>query len=75
MDVSGGDPIPERSFQTQIRNNFGRPAQDGDIWMNLHRLAFRATATTAELTISDWASPVDLGGYVGQEMTYNFIEV
>jgi len=43
--------------------------------MNLHRLAFRATATTAELTISDWASPVDLGGYVGQEMTYNFIEV
>ena len=74
MKISGAELIPEKSFQAPIRNNFGRPASQGDIWMNLHRQVFRAESTTARLTISDWASPVDVGG-APREMTYNHIEV
>ena len=36
---------------------------------------FRATQPTAKLTISDWSTPNDPGGPVGQELLYNFVEV
>lgn len=36
---------------------------------------FRANATTATLTISDWTSEKEPGGPPGQELTFNFLEV
>ncbi|HVV72790.1 MAG TPA: hypothetical protein VHI52_15055, partial [Verrucomicrobiae bacterium] len=36
---------------------------------------FRAKATTARLTVSDWKTATDPGGPIGQEQAFNFIEV
>lgn len=43
--------------------------------INKHRYMFRAKGTTAKLIISDWKSPTDPGGPVGQELIFNSIEV
>lgn len=43
--------------------------------MNYHRRIFRATATTARLSVSDWESPGSAGGPPGQELMFNFIEI
>ncbi|MDQ1256867.1 MAG: Beta galactosidase jelly roll protein [Candidatus Hydrogenedentes bacterium] len=44
-------------------------------YFNFHRVVFRATAPTADLTISDWAAPHTPGGLIGQEIAFNFVEV
>ena len=44
-------------------------------WMTYHWLQFRAQGPTAKLTVSDWAKPDALGGPVGQEVMYSFLEV
>ena len=43
--------------------------------INKHRYMFRAKGTTAKLIISDWKSPTEPGGPVGQELIFNSIEV
>jgi len=43
--------------------------------MNYHWRVFRAKGTTAKLTVSDWKSDAEPGGPVGQELTFNFIEI
>jgi hypothetical protein len=43
--------------------------------MTYHWLQFRAQGPTAKLTVSDWAKPDALGGPVGQEIIYSFVEV
>lgn len=48
----------------------GRP-----YWVNYDYRVFRAKATTARLTISDWPTPTEPGGPVGQEIACNFVEV
>ncbi|HPO08234.1 MAG TPA: hypothetical protein PLZ55_06160, partial [bacterium] len=50
--------------------NSGHPA-----YLNYHRLVFRPKQETSELVISDWASPTDPGGPVGQTIGINFIEI
>lgn len=40
-----------------------------------HRLVFRPTKDTAELTISDWAADDAPGGALGAETAFNFVEV
>jgi hypothetical protein len=44
-------------------------------WFNLHLKVFRAKASTATLTISDWSSDEGPGGPVGQEISYNYLEL
>ena len=44
-------------------------------YMNYHWRVFRANAATAQLTVSDWATPTDPGGPEGQEIVYNFLEL
>lgn len=36
---------------------------------------FRAKAATAKLTVSDWRSEQEPGGPMGQEQTFNFLEI
>ena len=36
---------------------------------------FRATGPSAQLTLSDWASPADAGGPAGQELMFNYLQV
>ena len=44
-------------------------------YMNYHWRVFRATGTTARLTITEWASDNAPGGPEGQELMVNFIEL
>lgn len=44
-------------------------------WMNYHWRVFRAQGETAQLSISDWASPDAPGGPLGQEIMCNFAQV
>ena len=44
-------------------------------WMNYHWRVFRAKASTARLTITDWASEQNPGGKIGQELMFNFVQV
>ena len=44
-------------------------------WMNYHWRVFRAKATSAKLTVSDWSSADSPGGPVGQELMFNFVQV
>lgn len=51
------------------------PFPDGPPWFNHHRVMFRATTPEAELAISDWVSPEDPGGPVGQELMLNYLQL
>lgn len=70
---------PARSFQFTFPNcyshRFGKFNATHSFWMNYHYRVFRARATTARLTVSDWQSETTPGGPAGQELLYNFLEV
>ncbi len=42
---------------------------------NFHSRVFKALGTTATLTVSDWTSPTEAGGPVGQKLAFNGIEI
>ena len=75
-------PGPRNSFQYIFPNCYahklGKFGRDYRYWMNYYWRVFRATGSTAKLTISDWkddpahAGP---GGPIGQKLMYNMIEV
>ena len=80
--IDGARLVPEKSFQTTFQGlnplgkiNFYKRFGDQRAYFNLVRLVFRAKAETATLSISDWLSPNEPGGPVGQEHTYNFVEI
>ena len=73
-------PGPKNSFQYVISNHptahkLGKFQGSHKYWINYHWRVFRATGTTASLTISDWKSANEPGAPVGQELMFNFIEV
>ncbi len=45
------------------------------MYPNYHRYVFKAVTSTAMLMISDWHSPTIPSAPVGQELTFNFIQV
>ncbi|MFH1743072.1 MAG: hypothetical protein ABIH23_29045, partial [bacterium] len=53
----------------------GPYTQQNPAYMNYHRVVFRPKHHTTELTISDWASPTEPGGPIGQESVCNFVEI
>ena len=74
--------IPEKSFVAVFPNHsshrYGEYTGKRSAWINYHWTLFRAGATTARLTISDWATPQPQGrgpATAGQEIMYNFIQV
>lgn len=81
VGISDADLVPDKSYQALVRN-IGSPAHSFSlawnkryIWMNWHQVVFRPKGRKARLTISDWASPDELGGPVGHETMYNFVQV
>jgi len=44
-------------------------------FLNYHYKVFRARGTSAQLTISDWATETEPGGPIGQELMFNFVEI
>lgn len=70
---------PKDSFQFTFPSCYahvlGKFDQTYPFYMNYHWRVFRANAATAQLTVSDWATPTDPGGPEGQEIVYNFLEL
>jgi len=68
-----------REGQTTYPNHYGHPLGkfqgDYHFYLNAHWYLFRAVKDTAVLTVSDWLSPDEPGGPIGQEVMYNFIQI
>lgn len=79
LTVDGADLLPEGGYQSvPVSSPWSHeqlPFKNGPAWFNHHRVMFRAKASTAQLTISDWASPTEPGGPVGQELMSNYVQV
>jgi len=68
---------PSKMFQIALRHNraLEKFSNKHEYWQNYHYRIFRAKGTTATLTISDWETKGEPQGPLGQELTFNFIEV
>ncbi len=60
------------SYPSHYGSTLGKFNANHTAFMTYHWRVFRATDTTATLTVSDWASPNYPGG---QEIMANFIEI
>ncbi len=79
IDIDNVDIAPGRIFQQVMQSDRGQevPPFSGSNqpWFNYYWRLFRANATTATLTLSDWSTDSTPGGPIGQETMFNFIEV
>ena len=77
--IEGAAIDSSRSFQQGFVSNPWPPnrasSEGAMIWINLHRLIFRAESKTAFLTVSDWQNDREGGGKIGEELVYNWIEI
>jgi hypothetical protein len=70
--IDGVEVDRERSFREAYSSN---PEPPIPVWITYHWTIFRATATTAQLTVSDWDPDESPDGPFGQEQTFNFLEL
>ena len=79
LAVEGAEIVEGSSFQFPFgscySHHFGDFNRDNPYFMNFYGTIFRARSETARLTITDWASPTEPGGPIGQELMINFLEV
>nr|HPO09510.1 hypothetical protein [bacterium] len=77
--VEGAEIIPQGGYHSiPVSSSWSHPQlpfENGPAWFNHHRVMFKATGETARLVISDWASPNDPGGEIGQEILYNYVQL
>ena len=71
--------VNDRCFQfvypSCYSHELGPYNRENPAWLNYHRMVFKPKGNTAELVISDWTSPANRCGPVGQELICNFIEI
>jgi hypothetical protein len=70
--LEGVDVDAKRSFNEMYASN---PEPKIPVWITYHWKVFRAKANTATLTVSDWPNDKEPNGPVGQEQTFNFLEI
>lgn len=78
IQIDGAETLPEGSYaEVGIRggSHAQLPFPDGAPWFNHHRVMFRATSPSATLSISDWATPDNPGGTIGQELMLNYLQL
>ena len=79
IELDDVDVLPERSFHYVFPNCYSHHHGPFDrerlAWMNYHRVVFRARGKQATLKISDWCSPDEPGGPIGQELMMNFVQI
>jgi hypothetical protein len=79
VTLDGVELIPRKCFTHVGHNCYSHHAGPYDAknraWFNYHWRVFRATGTTARLTVSDWAAPDAPGGPVGLQIMCNFAHV
>jgi len=73
------DVIPDKCFREVFHNCYSHEAHgfnyENKAWFNYHFIVFRAKGKTAGITISDWADESDPNGPIGQELSFNFVEI
>jgi hypothetical protein len=72
VTIDGVDLDEKRSFVEMYASN---PEPPIPVWITYHWKVFRAKGPAATLTVSDWPSDEAPGGPVGQEQTFNFLEI
>ena len=70
--IEGVDVDAKRSFTEVYSSN---PEPKIPVCITYYWKVFRAKATTAKLTVSDWQSENEPGVPFGQEQTFNFLEI
>jgi hypothetical protein len=70
--IEGVDVDAKRSFIEVYSSN---PEPKIPVCITYYWKVFRAKATTAKLTVSDWQSEKEPGAPFGQEQTFNFLEI
>jgi hypothetical protein len=79
LAVEGAQTVPELSYRSiPVSNAYTHPQlpfPSGPVWVNHHRVVFRAMHPAAKLTISDWASDQTAGGPEGQELMFNYVQL
>jgi hypothetical protein len=82
LGIHGAELLPEKSFQSVVANNYshqhGAFTMENKYWFNYYQVVFRATTSSARLTISDWTTAAGAdkpAGPVGEELLCNFVEV
>ena len=70
--IEGVDVDAKRSF-TEVYASTPEPKIP--VCITYYWKVFRAKATTAKLTVSDWQREKEPGPAVGQEQTFNFLEI
>ena len=76
--IGGVEIDAGKSFVSDVRGIYRVgvfAGKESGPWLNHHRIVFKATQPTAQLTISDWASDAEPGGPIGQELMCNFVEI
>ncbi|MCP4643185.1 MAG: hypothetical protein GY851_22245 [bacterium] len=79
IDIEGVEMLPEYGFEHTYPINYAHTlapyTREHPAYFTFRRVVFRPRADTAVLTLSDWASPTDPGGAIGQHTAFNFVEV
>ena len=78
IEVEGAEAVPEETIQDAYWTSHGDSVKKfgtAITWFNYHRFVFKSAAPTARLVVCDWYTPTYRKGPVGQETTFNFIEV
>jgi len=70
--IEGVDVDAKRSFDEVYSSN---PEPKIPVCITYYWKVFRAKATTAKLTVSDWQNEKEPGVPFGQEQTFNFLEI
>lgn len=70
--IEGVEVDPKRSFAEVYSSS---PEPKIPVCITYYWKVFRAKATTARLSVSDWQSEKEPGGPIGQEQTFNFLEI
>ena len=79
--LEGVAVVCEKGFREIISGGWSDGSASGkfdgenQLYTTYQRIVFRPTSEAATLTISDWASDKKLGGPIGQELAFNFIQV
>ena len=72
VTLEGVELDTKRSFTEMYSST---PEPKIPIWITYFWKVFRAKSTTAKLTISDWPAEKEPAIPVGQEQTFNFVEI
>ncbi len=75
VQLRGSEIIPSQTIQNAWEHQAEKEFGPKPMYPNYHRYVFKAVTSTAMLMISDWHSPTIPSAPVGQELTFNFIQV